>query len=91
MAVQLEFNLDNRTPEEMQIYIMQKQIDEFCDSMGKVRRRLFSEMGEMKKICMNLQQENEELKSILNELRSPRAESQSLFPEFFPFLEHRAI
>lgn len=69
MGIQLEFNIENKSPEEMNLSLMQKQIDEMCDSMGKVRRKLFSELGEMKKVCSTLQQENEELKSIVRELK----------------------
>lgn len=68
-AVQLEFNFDDKNPEEMQLHLMQKQIDEFCQSMDKVRRKLFSELGEMKKVCASLQKENEDLKATLKEIK----------------------
>lgn len=69
MEIQLEFNFDNKTPEEMTLYMMQKQIDKLCGSMEKVRKKLFAEQGEMKKLCVALQQENEELKSTVRELK----------------------
>ena len=74
MSTQLELNLEGKSDEEMQLYTMQKQLDDMIESMGKVRRRLFSEISEMKKICLNLQQENENLKNILNELNDGKTE-----------------
>lgn len=74
MAIQLEFNIENKSHEEMQLFLMQKQIDEMCESMGKVRRRLFSELGEMKKVCATLQKESDELKSILKGLKNEKEE-----------------
>ena len=69
MEVQLEFNFDNKTPEELRLSLMQTQIDQMGDSMGKVRRKMFAELGEMKKACAVLQQENDELKAMLRELK----------------------
>lgn len=69
MDIQLEFNFDGKTPEENALFHMQKQIDKLCGSMEKVRKKLFAEQGELKKQCVTLQQENEELKSIVKELR----------------------
>lgn len=73
-GVQLEFNIENKSSEEMQLSLMQKQIDQMCDSMGKVRRKLFSEMSEMKKLYAGLQKENEELKTMLKELKGEKTE-----------------
>ena len=72
--VQLEFNIENRSPEEVQLSILQKQIDQMCESMGKVRRKLFSEMSEIKKMYAELHQENQELKTMLKELKNERTE-----------------
>lgn len=72
--VQLEFNIENKSSEEMTLFLMQKQIDAMGDSMGKVRRKLFSEMSEMKKQYAELQKENQELKTILKELKNERTE-----------------
>lgn len=69
-AIQLEFNLENRSEEEMHLYMMQKQIDEMCQSMNKVRKKLFAEVGEMKKLCDRLQKENMDLKDALKELKN---------------------
>lgn len=77
--VQLELNIENKTSEEMQLAIMQKQIDQMCESMGKVRRKLFSELGEMKKVCSELQKENEELKSVLKELKNEKTKTEWIY------------
>jgi hypothetical protein len=42
--------------------------------MGKVRRKLFGEMGEMKKCLTALQIENRELRDKLNELTNSKTE-----------------
>ena len=67
MEIQLELNIENKSPEEMSLSLMQKQFDELTVSMGKVRRKIFAELGEMKKLMGLVQQENEELKSILKD------------------------
>ncbi len=71
-SMQLEFNIENKSSEEMKLSLMQKQIDEICDSMGKVRRKLFSEMSEVKKLYTELQKENQELKSMLKEINGEK-------------------
>lgn len=72
--IQLEFNINNISESEMKLLIMQKQLDEMNESMGKVRRKLFSEMGEVKKVCHNLQIQNEELRLKLKELKNEKTE-----------------
>jgi SNF2 family DNA or RNA helicase len=74
VEIQLEFNMENKTSEEMQLFIMQKQIDLMTESMGKVRRKLFSEMGEMRKLYAELQKENAELKTMLKEIKNEKTE-----------------
>lgn len=74
MEVQLEFNFDSKTAEEMTLQVMQKQIDLLCISTDKVRRRLFAELDTVKKLCANLQQENETLKSKLKGLNHDKVE-----------------
>lgn len=69
LAIQLEFNLDNKTAEQLALVDMQKQIEEMMDSLGKVRRKIFSEVGEIKKLCATLQRENEELRLIVSALQ----------------------
>lgn len=64
-AIQLEFNLDDADEYDIRLSCMQRQIDAIGESMGKVRRKLFAELGEVKKVCFMLQQENESLKGML--------------------------
>lgn len=73
-SIQLELNIDDKTPEEIQLYMMQKQIEQMHESMGKVRRRLFAELGEMKKLYLKLQTENVELKTFIKELNNETPE-----------------
>lgn len=53
---------------------MQKKLDEIHESMGKVRRKLFAEMGEVKRICLELKYENENLQSKLREVTNEKME-----------------
>lgn len=70
-ALQYEFNLENLSESELQMKSMQSQIDEACESMGKVRRRLFAQMADLKKDMFEIKQENESLRAQL------KAQSQS--------------
>ncbi len=72
--IQLELNLQDKSFEEMTLISMQKQLDAMSESMGKVRRKLFGEMGEMKKLYAALFAENETLKLKLNELTHEKTE-----------------
>ncbi len=65
-AIQLEFNLDDFDEYDIRLSCMQKQLDAMNESMGKVRRKIFAEVGELKKLIHCLQQENELLKNRLN-------------------------
>ncbi len=71
-AIQLEFNLENETETDFRLSFMQRQIDEMNNSMGKVRRKIFSEVGELKKMCITLQAENSALKSSLMEITNQK-------------------
>jgi len=73
-AIQLEFNLEDRTSDEMKLYLMQKKMDEFCCSMDKVRRKLFAELGDVKRLCAEIQRENCKLKLILRRVSGERDE-----------------
>lgn len=64
-AIELEFNFQNKTDEEMTLFLMQKQIDAMQESVNKVRKKLFSEIGEIKRLCADLKLENEKLKIML--------------------------
>ena len=65
MSEQLEFVVDELDI-ETKLSRMQHKIDAIDESMGKVRRRLFAQIGELQKLCLSIQQENQELRAILN-------------------------
>lgn len=69
-ALQLEFNLDNTSPEEMQMTSMQKQIEEISISMDKVRKRLFAELSEVKKLYADLKKEHDDMKALFKEVKT---------------------
>jgi len=62
-SIQLEFNLESLSPEQLTLSIMQNQLHVMNESMGKVRRKLFAELGEVKRMYLQMKTENEELKS----------------------------
>jgi len=72
--VQLELNVENKNKDDLQIYFLQQQIDALHMSMGKVRRSLFSQIGELKKSYAQLVDENNILKSKLKELKNEKIE-----------------
>jgi hypothetical protein len=74
IEVQLELNIQNAPESDVRLALMQKQIDGIHDSMGKVRRRIFAEVSEMKKLYVSLQQENEMLKNELALLKDQKTE-----------------
>jgi Tfp pilus assembly protein PilO len=61
-ALQLEFNFENKAEIEVELEYMRKQIAEMHESMGKVRRKMFAELGELKKLCSGLKDELADLK-----------------------------
>lgn len=73
-AIQLEFNVTDETESEIKIAIMQKQLDAMHESMGKVRRKLFSQMGELQKLYLELKTDNEILREVLRELKNEKTE-----------------
>ena len=74
MEIQLEINLENKSQEELRFSDFQRQIDMMNESFGKVRRRLFCELGEMKTMYIEIQKENEYLKTTVKGLRNEKTE-----------------
>lgn len=72
--IQLELNLKNESNAAASLSEIQHQIDTMNESMGKVRRRLFSELGEVKKALAEVQQENRELRQTVKKLRNEKTE-----------------
>lgn len=72
--IQLELNVENRSESEIKLDMMQKQIEAIADSTGKVRRKLFAEMTEIKKACLALRLENQDLKDKLRSSSNEKVE-----------------
>lgn len=77
--MQLYLNLDNVTEEEHHLAMMQRQIDELVESMGKVRRKMFAELGEVKRQVADLQEENANLRQALEIQRQSECQEPELF------------
>lgn len=91
-AIQLEMNLDNKTEEECFKDLQDKRVDALCDSMGKVRRKLFAENTEMRKICAELKRENEDIKKLLAELKNEKVEWEYKKGDYlFNVREHKEV
>lgn len=86
-AVQLELNIKEETAEGVRLSLMQSQIDAMNDSFGKVRRRLFAELGELKKTCFLLQTENENLKTKMRKITNE--ETQWTYHEDYSLFDVR--
>lgn len=71
--MQLQLPLDD-TDTDNKLAGMQSQIDAIAVSSGKVRRRMFAELGELKKLCQLLAIENEMLKDMLREKKREKTE-----------------
>ena len=72
--IQLEMNLDNLSENDLKLALMQKQISDMHESMGKVRRKLFGELGEVKKLVARLQEENELLHKSIKESKNEQTD-----------------
>ncbi len=66
--IQLALNIENLSPADLKLVEMQKQLDEKCESMDKVRRKVFAETGELKNQVAVLRMENQELAEKLRAL-----------------------
>jgi len=81
-CVQLEFNFDNVDPRDLHLAQMQRQLDAACESMGKVRRKMFSELGEFKHVVESLVRENAQLKHQIMKLSGQKTEWRYWTNEF---------
>ncbi len=72
--IQLELNFQDKTVEEMTLSLMQKQIDDMHESMGKVRRKMFAELGEVKKMHDRLIKEHADLKTSVSSMLNQKTE-----------------
>lgn len=84
--MQLQLPLDD-TDTDNKLAGMQSQIDAIAVSSGKVRRRMFAELGELKKLCQLLAIENEMLKDMLREKKHKHIEWTYGDGDLFKFKE----
>lgn len=73
-AMQLEFNLKDESDVDVKLNIMSSHIASIDESMGKVRRKLFSQVCELNKLYLELKNENELLKQAIRELKNERTD-----------------
>ncbi len=72
--IQLELNIENKSAEEVHADIMQKQIDALCESLTKTRKKLFAEVGALKKMLGEILIENDRLKDALSKTNHEKVE-----------------
>ncbi len=65
--LQLEMNLDNLSNSDLKFVDMQKEISTMSESLHKVRKKLFAEIGELKKTLTAVQLSNAEILTQLQE------------------------
>ncbi len=91
-AIQLELNLDNESCSEVRMGYIEKHLAEIQLSMEKVRKRLFVEVGELKKVCAALQSENQELKRMMQGQKVEESPTEWVYLQgdrLFDVSEHR--
>lgn len=76
--MQVEFNFEGKTKSELDFDMMDKKIQDVKDSSDKVRRKLFAELGEIKKQNLELQKEISEMKMILRDMHYEKMEWEYL-------------
>lgn len=88
MNIQLELDLREVCLQDKKLQEMQTQI-EFCiESFGKVRRKLFAEVSELKKICLDVKQENLLLKEKIRELTNKKKDWTYFQGDNLFYLDH---
>ena len=83
--IQLELRFEQKTDEELSYNHLQNQISNNKASMGKIQRKVFQELGEIKKENTRINWELAELKKTLNELIGKKTEYH-YFQDDFLFL-----
>ena len=85
ISIQLEFNINNESEEERKNFFLQQQINEMRVSIGKIQRKLFREISELKK-------ENEFLKKEIWEMKNEKADPEWIYGQkdcLFDVSEHQ--
>lgn len=76
--MQTEFNFESKSQLELDFDLMNKKIDEIKESTAKVRRKLFAEVGELKKQNLELQRENANMMRMIRDLHHEKTEWEYL-------------
>ena len=63
---QLDLNIDNLTQSQIEFNELKKKVEEIAESAGKVRKKLFAEVTELKKKNKILEDEIERIKLIID-------------------------
>lgn len=63
---QLDLNIDNLSQDQIAFNELKKKVEDLSESQGKVRKKLFAEVGELKKKNKLLEEEIERLKLIID-------------------------
>ena len=65
---QLEFSISNETELELRLKEMEKHLEEMHQTVDKVRKRLFSEIGNLKYLLEEMRLENFSLKETIRRM-----------------------
>ena len=69
--IQLEFDLNNDAGKDPELISLRQEMEAMKESVGKVRRKMFAELGEMKKtyfaVYMELEKAKDDLRKLKNE------------------------
>ncbi len=78
-ALQLEFNLDNLSPDDLRFENLQKQLDTMLESQHKIRKKLFAKVGVLEKKVAELEEINKKLAGESNAVNFNYEEKNCLF------------
>ncbi|HMG15006.1 MAG TPA: hypothetical protein VK590_06145 [Saprospiraceae bacterium] len=70
-AIQLEFKFDDNSVDDPLLHL-HKRLDDMNASNTKVRKRLFMELGILKKLCYTLKHEVECLQDIIKDIKNEK-------------------
>lgn len=73
-AIQLDLTVDYASGVEGKVDFISKRVDIMNESMGKVRKKLFAEIGQLKSLLLAIQVENESLKESVRKLKNEKTE-----------------
>ena len=72
--IQLEFDLNNDAGKNPELLSLRQEMEAMKNSVGKVRRKMFAELGEMKKTYFALYVEAEKMKDDLRKLKQEKTD-----------------